>query len=97
MAFNHAIVAEVLQILEAKENGIFARDSKGHLVCTAATQAGADTLSQMPYVRFGIQGRFSVHLKTDLKQAGNTMDHSIVGGRVSAASYTAGTMLHHLQ
>ncbi len=97
MAFKHAIVAEVLQILEAKENGIFVKDSKGHLVFTAATQAGADALSQIPYVQFGIHSKFSMHLMPDLKLASHTMDYSIVGGRVSAASYTAGTMLHHLQ
>ncbi len=54
MAFNHAIVAEVLQILEAEENGIFAKDSQDHLVFTAATQAGADVLSQMPNHAYGI-------------------------------------------
>ena len=48
MAFHHAIVAEMLHIREAKENGIFAKDSKGHLDFTASTEAGADTLSQVP-------------------------------------------------
>jgi len=41
---NHAIVAKVLQFLEAMQNGIYVKDSKDRLVSTAATQAGADAL-----------------------------------------------------
>ncbi len=43
MAWLH-IVAKVLQILQAKVNGIYVKDSKDRLIFTAATQAGADAL-----------------------------------------------------
>jgi len=52
---NHAIVAKVLQCLEAMENGVYVKDSKDRLVSTAATQAGADALRQMPYMQSSIQ------------------------------------------
>ncbi len=41
---NHTMVTEVLQIQEAKENGIYVKDSTGGLVFTATSQAGAEIL-----------------------------------------------------
>lgn len=38
------------------------QENPGHLLFTAATQAGADVLGRMPYIHFGVQGCLSAHL-----------------------------------
>ena len=72
-------------MLEAKD--IWQR-GKGQLVFTAATKAGADALRKMPFIQFGIEGKFTVHLMPDTK-AEHTMLYSIVGDKVPATSYRA--------
>lgn len=93
MAANKATLHPMFQVLEAKD--IWAK-GKGQLVFTAATKAGAVALRKMPYIQFGIKGKFSVHLMPDTK-AEHTLLYSIVGDSVPAASFTKGAMLHHLK
>ena len=93
-AANLAILDAPFQVLETF---CIRSKSAGHLTLTAVTQAGANVLKQMPFIQFGIQNKFTVHLFPDTV-ADQTWQHSIVSSHINqASSFTAAGMLQYLQ
>ena len=92
LAANKAILNPLLQLLEAKDVWV---KGKGQLTFTAATKAGAQVLRQISHLEVDIQHKFKVHLMPDPQHGAHTIRFCIVGDKIPASSFTAGTLFNH--
>jgi hypothetical protein len=92
IAANLAITHPVLQAMEWVD--VWNRGA-GHVNVTAATVKGAQLLWAAPYIQFGIEGRFLVHLTPENTTLDPTLKYSVVSSVARAESFTANSLNAH--
>ena len=83
-AANCAVIHPTLQALEARD--IWSTKKPGYITFEAATVAGADILKQMPYIQFGIEGEFHVHLFPDVPRTHPSFTFDLASNSVASAN-----------